>query len=134
MRIESKIEIVPGIGIGEYLLEWDFNTLKNHISNDFQIDERTNCYVVNIPNYKFWIDKSSNIIYQISVYDNLEGRFLGIIGIGSTLKDVEEHIGKWVQEFDTYTVPHYPGICFELVDEDDWEQQSAPIEFISVYV
>jgi hypothetical protein len=55
------------------------------------------------------------------------------MGIGSTLADVERYIGRWEEELDVYILPDYPGICFELRDEDEWNELKTPIEYISIY-
>ena len=51
----------------------------------------------------------------------------------STLKDVSDGVGEYKYDLYCYTIPEYPGICFELKDEEDWDELTAPIEYISVY-
>ncbi|TCS94971.1 hypothetical protein [Hazenella coriacea] len=126
-------EIIPGERIGDYYLGWSFNTLKEHLTKDFQIEDRGQKLVITDQNMKFWLDKENNSITQISVFGEFKGRFKGVIGIGSNLTDVQRRVGKWEEELDVYIMPDFPGICFELLDEEDWDEWKSPIEFISIY-
>ena len=54
----------------------------------------------------------------------------GTIGLGSTLCDVKEKIGNYIQNHDTYELEDIKGICFELEDIEDWDQLKAPIDHI----
>lgn len=131
MKLKSG-NIIAGKCISNIYLGWDEETLKKIIGNNYSIEERINCKIWQIENAKFWID-DSNKIYQITVFDGFEGRFLNKIGIGSTLKDVETFIGKWQDNLDVYVLPSYEGICFELKDDENWDELNTPIEFISIY-
>ncbi|MBB3907321.1 hypothetical protein [Anoxybacteroides rupiense] len=133
MRKKLDNEIIPGKRIGIYELGWDFETLKRYLGNDYQIEERERVTVIIGDCIMFWIDKETNTVTQISVYGDFRGTFKNVIGIGSTLADVERYIGRWEEELDVYILPDDPGICFELRDEDEWKELKTPIEYISVY-
>ena len=55
------------------------------------------------------------------------------IGIGSTLEDVKKYIGNYISVYDTYELENVRGICFELEDVDNWNELTAPIEYIYVF-
>ena len=126
-------KIINGERIGRYSIGTHINQLKTMLAKDYSVEERANSDVIITENFKFWIDKTSNTIKQISVYNNFDGKFLDEIGIGSTLKEVLEKVGKYKENLDVYILEEYPGICFELVDDDDWNELTSPIEFISIY-
>ena len=62
-----------------------------------------------------------------------KGKYKGIIGLGSTLKDVQQLVGNYVNVYDTYEMINDKGICFELADIDNWSELTTPIEFIFVF-
>jgi hypothetical protein len=127
-------EIIPGDRIGEYYLGCNFEKLENNLHESYNIEERVNSYVVTTSMFKFWIDSDTNCISQISVCNGFKGKFLNVIGIGSTLEDIERNFGTWEHDLDVYTIPQYPGICFELLDEEEWDEMKSPIEFITIYI
>lgn len=53
--------------------------------------------------------------------------------MGSTLTDVKNSVGNYVNVYDTYEMETDKGICFELEDIDDWDELKAPIEHIYVF-
>ena len=57
-----------------------------------------------------------------------KGKYKGIIGLGSTLKDVQQLVGNYVNVYDTYEMINDKGICFELADIDNWSELTAPID------
>lgn len=74
------------------------------------------------------------------VYNDFKGKVKGKVGIGSYLSDVEKFIGRPEedgQNIETiYIIKDLPGICFELQDNDideEWNENTAPIETISVF-
>lgn len=70
---------------------------------------------------------------QIGVGGDFKGKYKNIIGIGSTLSDVKKFIGDYINEYDTYELEVEKGICFELEDIDDWNELTAPINYIYVF-
>lgn len=126
-------EIVPGVGIGIYQLGWSYEELMRNLSENYTVEERVDCNIIKTDKYMFWVNKGTNCISQITVYKEFEGKFLNVIGLGSTLRDIKQHVGEWIEEHDVYVIKHYPGICFELLDEDEWDELKSPIEFITVF-
>lgn len=53
--------------------------------------------------------------------------------MGSTLNDVKNLVGNYINVCDTYEMEADKGICFELKDIDDWDELKAPIEHIYVF-
>lgn len=126
-------EIIPGKRIGIFELGWSYEELKAHLVEECTVEDRENSVVLIAYCIKFWVNKESNSVTQISVFGDFKGKFMSKIGIGSTLADVQAYIGTWQEKLDVYILPQYPGICFELIDDDDWDELKSPIEFISVY-
>lgn len=58
-----------------------------------------------------WI--KAGIINQIMVHDGYAGKLLESIGLGSTIADIEAHIGPCEEdEEDNLVIQHLPGFCF----------------------
>ena len=131
MRIKDG-DIIPAIGISNIYLGMDKETLISIIGDEYECQKITNGEIIKIENAKFWIN-NDNAIYQISVFGDFNGKWNGLIGIHSTLKDVSDGVGEYKYNLYCYIIPEYPGICFELKDEEDWDELTAPIEYISVY-
>lgn len=126
--------IINGVSMGLYQLGWGLPELKEKIKDiNFIEAELENHYTLTTKNIKFWVEKEQKVITQITVFGEYEGKFLEKIGIGSSLSDFNVLDIKWVKEDYVYKLPDYPGICFELEDVDDWDELTAPIEFISIY-
>ena len=135
-----KADIIPGKGIGEIHLGWNVDELLAYLkllNLEYEIEDRANCYVLITAFAKFWVSKEAEVVTQILVFGEFKGKFGECIGIGSTLNDVKMHVGIWKEELNVYIVPQFPGICFELKDIDDveeeWDVEKTPIEFISVF-
>lgn len=120
--------ILPQIGIGKYLLNATKEELLCMIGNDYQEKVRKKDTIISIENAKFWIS-SDGKIDQIGVGKGFLGKYKDTVGIGTTLQEV----GEYVEVGDTYELKFEKGICFELEDADDWDELTAPIEFIYVY-
>lgn len=127
-------DIIPGERIGEIYLGWDLSKLEAYIGSEYKVEDRPKCRVLDIGTAKFWIDKTTNLLTQILVYGDFKGRLAGQIGIGSTLRDVQEKIGPWREELGVYVLDKVDGVCFELRDDEDWDQLSTPIQYISVFL
>lgn len=131
MRINDK-EIIPNYGIGNIILGMTYLDFTKISKND-TIKHLTEIgAIITLENAKLWFNKN-NILYQIMVFGDFGGKYKNSIGIGSTLKDVEDRVGNYEEDGDVYILTDYPGICFELMDVDDWEERTAPIEMISIY-
>lgn len=131
MKIDDG-SIVPGVGIGNIKLDITREQLLNIIGSDFKERFRENDSVIEVENARFWIAED-NRLDQIGVQKDFTGKFRKYIGIGSTLQDIKNCIGEYIQVYDTYELEQEKGICFELEDVDDWNELTAPIEFIYVF-
>ncbi|MGE6228469.1 hypothetical protein [Paenibacillus chitinolyticus] len=126
--------IINGVSVGPYQLGGGLQELEEKISiSGFVEEELDNHYTITTNTLKFWVEKEQGRITQITVFGEYEGKFLGKIGIGNRLSDLNDLDIKWIKEDYVYKLPDYPGICFELEDIDDWDELLAPIEFISIY-
>lgn len=88
--------------------------------------------IIEIENAKFGIANDGKVD-QIGVEKEFGGKYEGVIGLGSTLQDLRQYIGDYVQVYDTYELKDINGICFELEDIDDWDELKAPIDHIYVF-
>ena len=131
MRIKDG-DIIPAIGISNIFLGMDKENLISLIGDEYECLKITSGEIIKIENAKFWIN-SNDSVYKISVFGDFNGKWNGLIGIHSTLKDVSDGVGEYKYDLYCYTIPEYPGICFELMDEENWDELTAPIEYISVY-
>lgn len=135
MRIEDG-KIFAGLSISNIKLDITREELLDIIGEDYEESEINETdTTITIENASFWIDYNGKVS-QIGVWGDFQGRYRDIIGIGSTLEDVKEHIGNYDEEYDTYGIENEKGICFELGDMDDdcyWDELKAPIESIYVY-
>lgn len=129
-------EIIPGESIGEIKLGMSYRDIIKilDVNNvNYKIETLPECFVVVTNNIKIWVNKNSKTVTQVSAYGRFKGRLKKTIGIGSTLMDIAKYIGECTKKFDTYELKEFPGICFELEDIDDWDENKASIDFISVY-
>ena len=131
MKIERG-DIIPAVGISNIKLDSTKEELLKLIGGNFKERFREDDSIIEIENAKFWIAKDGKID-QIGVWGDFEGKYKGVIGLGSTLKDVKELVGNYVNIYDTYEMEVDKGICFELEDIEDWDELRAPIEFIYVF-
>ncbi|GHU61059.1 hypothetical protein FACS189418_0020 [Clostridia bacterium] len=124
--------IIPNVGIGSYLLDITKKELLDIIGNNYKETMRKRDSIISVENAKFWIAEDGKVD-QIGVTKGFRGTYKNVISIGSTLAEVKERIGNYVEVGDTYEMENEKGICFELEDVDDWEELIAPIEFIYVF-
>lgn len=124
--------IIEGKGIGEICIGMSIYDFEKWLSAPSEYEELDTGKTVLINNVKLWFDKNEKL-YQIMVFGNFKGKFKDKIGLGSTMLDIERFVGEYEEEFDTYVLKDYKGICFELEDIDEWDEKKAPIESISVY-
>ena len=140
MKIKDG-EIIPGVSIGEIRLDMTREELLSVIGSDY-METEDDVSIIEVENAEFWVSKKYNRLNQIGVMKDFKGRYKNLtIEIGSTLKELTEHLGNYVEdEYGyTYEIENIPGMCFELGDDEeseDWgetEILSAPIEYIFVY-
>lgn len=134
--ILSRGEIEPGIQIGDFVI----GSKKEDILKE--IDESLNNWkngdggwVYSFENFRLWFD-DDGYLKQIGVTKGFLDGYNGI-NIGSTLQDVIKIYGSYKEEYGDYLLTDIEGICFELEDaedyDDDWDELTAPIEWIFVY-
>src|SRR5688572_23285047 len=103
--------IIPNKGIGAITLGLSWNELKQLLPSAIEVEQRNNCFVVKLPNIWFFVDDETKKLSQITVLNKFAGKLNGSIGIGSTLKDVIRHLGKFkANESTGYVVPRLPGV------------------------
>lgn len=129
-------EILPGKSIGAFYLGMCFGDIKK-IVKSFGVDDRETCDVLTCGDISFWVDKEKDSCFQILVESDFQGKYDGKIGVGSTLSDINSLGLEWYENLDAYFIKGVHGICFELADteneEDEWDELTAPIAFITVY-
>lgn len=124
--------IIPNVCIGDIKLGVTKKELLELIGSDYQEQLLDMGSIISIENAKFWID-SDGKVEQIGVEKDFKGKYKGRIGIGSTLSDLRQDIGDYIQVYDTYELENKKGICFELEDIDNWDELKAPINHIYVF-
>lgn len=133
-HLAEVIDIRAGIGVGRFQLGMSIDELGNVLMVPGEREDLPLHTKIKTGPFTFWVDKLTGTLWQIMVGRGFTGRFLDRIGIGSTLAEVQTVAGDFQEEGDSYILPSHPGICFELEDVDDWDEMTAPIEYISVYV
>ncbi len=131
MKIQNG-SIIPGIGISNIELGITKQELLEIIGHNYQEQSLEIGSIIEIENAKFWI-ASDDKVDQIGVEKDFKGKYENIIGLGSTLNDLKQYIGDYIQVYDTYELRNIKGICFELEDIDDWDELKAPIDHIYVF-
>ncbi|MGG1517984.1 hypothetical protein ABE504_21385 [Paenibacillus oryzisoli] len=125
--------ILNGKSVGKYHLGWSLEKLKSELDESCNLESLDNHFTLTSKNMKFWVLRDEDMVSQIMVFGEYDGKFLNEIGIGSTIFDLNKYSIQWAKEDYVYILPDYPGICFELEDIDEWDENVAPIEFISIY-
>lgn len=129
-------EIVPGERIGDIRLGMCFKELRQ-IVGEFEIRDLADYEVIVCADIKIWVSKERDEATQILVQGGFKGKYMDMIGLGSTLTDVQNLLkATWHEDLDTYVIDDAPGMCFELGDSGDdtyWDEMTAPIEYISVF-
>lgn len=131
MKIYNGI-IEPGKRIGKFVLGTKKEDVITSDDKPLGIRERGcggNIYT--FENYKLWFN-SKGILDQVGVTKDFRDTY-NTIGIGSTLNDIVRVFGSYRMEYYDYLITGTDGLCFELEDVDDWDELTAPIEWIFVY-
>lgn len=131
MKIDNG-PIIPGAGIGNVRLGISREELLKIIGEDFQERSLETGSIITIENANIWIADDGKVD-QIGVEKEFGGKYEEVIGLGSTLQDVRQYIGDYVEVYDTYELKGVKGICFELEDIDEWNELKAPIDHIYVF-
>ena len=87
-KTEVEIDIIPGIRIGRFKLGAPDDHTKDFLGTNCKKESNTTGIIFKSPSMWFWQNKLSNEIIQICVMNNFKGKYLGRIGIGSTLKEI----------------------------------------------
>lgn len=131
---ERNEAIVPGQRVDVVFLSDSMDEIVCKLSNYSMTWEELPLHrVLQAGPYKVWFDKATGKACQISVGKGFQGLFLSSVGIGGTLRALKNVAGSLRDENGAYHVDRYPGICFELEDVDDWAEETAPIEFITIF-
>jgi len=132
----KNAEIIPGKSIGVFKLGMSFDDIKR-ITKDFEVDERETCDVLICGDISFWVDREKDSCYQILVENDFQGRYDNKIGLGMTLSEINALGLEWYEDLDAYFIKDVSGICFELADaeneDDEWDELTTPITYITVY-
>lgn len=131
MKIQDG-PIIPDIGICNIRLGITKQELLWTVGYSYQDQSLEIGSIIEIENAKFWI-ASDGKVDQIGVEKDFRGKYKKLLGLGSTLNDLKQYIGDYVQVYDTYELKDIKGICFELEDIDDWDELKAPINHIYVF-
>lgn len=131
MKIQNG-PIIPGVSIGNVKLNITKKELLDIIGNKYKQESLEMGEIIICDNARFWIANDGKVD-QIGVGQDFKGKYKGIIGIGSTLSDVKKFVGNYIIIYDTYEVENDKGISFELEDVDNWDELTAPIEYIYIY-
>jgi len=132
---ESAAGIQLGSPIEEVLKEQRNHFISVEVVNPFFPEE-------NITRYRsamvdVWA--KNGIVDQIMVHDGYRGKLKGIIGLGSTIADIERYIGSWEEDDeDNLVIRDLPGVGFEIEGYfpglKDPAFRYAPIKEIFVFI
>jgi hypothetical protein len=132
--INYNAPIIPGQEAGGIRLGSNVEETLKGVSGLFEIERH------NVPgagesrslryssaNIDLWV--KDNIIWQIMLHGDYQGKVLDKVGIGSTLADVRKYLGDIKVDMDNIIVKGLPGVAFEPEKDDE----SSPIIEIYVY-
>lgn len=131
MKIKNG-SIIPGVGISNIKLGITKQNLLEIIGHNYREQFLEIGSIIEVENARFWIAGDGKVD-QIGVEKDFKGKYENIIGLGSTLNDLKQYIGDYIQIYDTYELKDIKGICFELEDIDEWDELKAPIDHIYVF-
>lgn len=124
--------IKPGVQLGNFYIGTKKEDIAISIKEEYIVRDLGDGFCkIMVDNYILWFD-SDEALSQIGVTKGfLDG--YNNIHIGSTMQDVINIYGAFENDDVEYLIPNVGGICFELEDVDDWDELTAPIEWIFVY-
>ena len=126
--------VEPGIRIGDFHIGGDRTEIISKLGEPCEYRENgSRMKIYSYDNFALWFD-SNDRLDQIGVTKGFCGDYKSIT-VGSTMGDVKKIFGQFESEdiMCTYTIVGVDGICFELEDNDDWDELTTPIEWIYVY-
>ena len=148
MKLEDS-EIIAGDRIGNIYLGMTYEEFSTLYGDDDKSEEvRYSCsFRILFENFMVLFSNDEKKLDEITVLGDFKGKFRNIIGIGSTLSDVEKYIGDYYEAYEicpTYAIKDCDGICFELLDIDaltddyieydyDSIEKLLPIEYITIF-
>lgn len=146
---KDDLEIIPGIKLGKYRLDWDLDTLIRNLPDNYTV--WNGCFdfwevLFDDCKYSIRIRKYDSKITSIQVWDKfrspLEEHFKGKIKRGSTHEEVELELelefGEIVGFDDSVYLPQYPGMAFDFdgddEENDDDDDSWKKYRFSRIYV
>lgn len=125
-------EIEPGVRIGNYLIGSKKEEVITNLDDNYKVWEREDGFsIYTMDNFKLWFGVNGEL-EQIGVTKGFLGTYNSVC-IGTTMQDVMIQFGGYENDGDVYLISGLDGICFELEDVEDWDELTAPIEWIFVY-
>lgn len=125
-------EIEPGIRISDFLIGSKKEDVINKLDDNAKVWEREDGFCIyTLDNFKLWFGVNGEL-EQIGVTKGFIGNYKSIC-IGTTMQEVRTQFGQYENDGDVYLISGLDGICFELEDVEDWDEMTAPIEWIFVY-
>lgn len=131
---ESAAGIQLGFPIEEILKEQEPHFISEEVLNPLVLLPNTTRYRSAMVD--LWV--RDGIVDQIMVYSDYRGKLMDIIGLGSTIADIEMHIGTMEEDDeDNLVIRDLPGVGFEIEgyfpDLKDTAFRHAPIKEIYVF-
>ena len=128
--------VKPGVRIGKYVIGLKQEEIIKIIDEKYLVKKSEGGDTIyKLENVMLWFGEDGEL-RQIGVTSGFKDKYK-TIGIGSTMQDIINLFGNYSNRYDEYEIPGVGGICFELKDVDDydeeWDELSAPIEWIFVY-
>lgn len=125
-------DIEPGIRISNFVIGSKKEDVIANLDANYMVWEREDGFCIyTLENFKLWFGIDGELV-QIGVTKGFLGNYKSI-RIGTTMQDVLIQFGKYENDGDVYLLSGIDGMCFELEDIDEWEELTAPIEWIFVY-
>ncbi|HXS01853.1 MAG TPA: hypothetical protein VN724_14850 [Pyrinomonadaceae bacterium] len=115
--IDPKAPIIPAMGAAGIAIGMKISDVTSVAPFEFKVEDRADgVRVYRSEMVDLWVRGDS--IFQIMVHGPYEGKLLARIGIGSSLKDVEEHIGPVsLDEEDNLIIEGVKGLSIEINPE-----------------
>jgi len=140
-------KIINGKSVGKFTIKDLFSQHEKELflyecikGNKFDIyikkDSKTNLEILRL-SFK---NEPRRLCHIAVCEEDKEHKFLGKIGIGSTMSEVEKIAGPYYddEDLDAMVLENYPGMAFELGERDEWpddywDEKEAPIITIGIF-